>query len=639
VTAANGRPIIDRSTDTVSGGVYLADEFPTVGVFTDWSIFAGSLAAGRQITPLIIQKVGADYFVRGIGTTRTITAFGEQTFAFGLVSGSPNVGPGYFIGWKDGSPTADNAGVITRALGGGKTVQDFGGGHATLNDVVNNAKLPAPTATTRTYAIVARSSVHTGDPLIDRAIDAGLGSLFVGPQLNFPLNGHLLQWSITSGQSAAGHLITPLLFTKVGSNYQVTGIGATRTLAAAATTTFNFDLQAGSDALGAAVYLGWLDGSLTADNSGSIVFDTTAVGGPAAIFLGDKHGSVKDVALNASFAPVSTLNRTYSINANVQFDTPIGNPLIPRTTRDGLGRIYLPINSQLVGPGNVTSWSLFGDGGSVGREITPLLYDSSGILVGVGTTRTIAINGRNDFDFGLVSGTNVIGFGSGQALYFAWRDGTAAQTVGPDVLPFSASGELLYIYNSAGALAVGQPFFVEQFINRSYSVAFNVTRTGAPGNALGDRGFDHAGGAITIGREFPATGTLTTWSLNAAPSSIGRSITPLLLQRQPDNSYIIFGVGESRIIAQAGSSQFTFSLKLGSDAVGPGIFFGWRDDSYNGSGNDGGVFTYTSGGAQTVGLSVTPEFPLTTYRGTQGVGGYNGISGSVSCIRRKYDPQ
>src|SRR6185295_11856881 len=150
------------------------------------------------------------------------------------------------------------------------------------------------------------------------------------------------------------------------------------------------------------------------------------------------------------------------------------------------------------------------------------------------------INGRSDFAFGLVAGTNLVG-NFQQAVYFGWKDGTTTATPNPDVLPFTASGESVVISTlQPASVAPGTPFPASRTtVGRSYSVTFNITRNATPGNTLGDRGFDHAGGAITIGREFPATGTFTTWSLNAAPSSVGRSITPLLLQRQPDNSYII----------------------------------------------------------------------------------------------------
>src|SRR5207249_3484961 len=151
--------------------------------------------------------------------------------------------------------------------------------------------------------------------------------------------------------------------------------------------------------------------------------------------------------------------------------------------------------------GTVTSWSVVADSASVGGQLTPLLFDFTGAIVGIGTTRTITAAGRNDFDFGLAAGNNVVGFGGNLATYFGWRDGTPQATSAAGVLPFTTSPQFVWTYTTSSPLTVGQPFNFQQQVQRTYSVEFHVSNNTNVGNSLGDRGVVHAGGQITIDRE------------------------------------------------------------------------------------------------------------------------------------------
>lgn len=112
-----------RVTDSASGVVWVVkeiagfeQEFVDDGYHVDtWSFFNDNGAAqqGRVITPLILEKEGDRYKLTGIGTTRTNTGEGQQTFPFEVVEGSDAVGAGYYFGWHTGDLAGrQNAGLV-----------------------------------------------------------------------------------------------------------------------------------------------------------------------------------------------------------------------------------------------------------------------------------------------------------------------------------------------------------------------------------------------------------------------------------------------------------------------------------------------------------------------------------------------
>ena len=79
----------------------------------NWSFYTS--VTGRSITPLILEDTGSsNYVIRGIGTSRTVTTAGLNSYSFGLVEGT-NVfsTSNYKFGWKDGTTTSTNQGVIS----------------------------------------------------------------------------------------------------------------------------------------------------------------------------------------------------------------------------------------------------------------------------------------------------------------------------------------------------------------------------------------------------------------------------------------------------------------------------------------------------------------------------------------------
>ncbi|MDW8038186.1 MAG: hypothetical protein RMI90_09120 [Thermoguttaceae bacterium] len=114
-----GNPLINRATDDGDSGIFIhTQEFSFWAPVVEWAFYDNdNFTPDRQITPLILEKVGNNYIIRGIGQTRTTTERGEQHYLFDVVAGSNMIGPGYYFGWwtgawANGQPTATNAGVI-----------------------------------------------------------------------------------------------------------------------------------------------------------------------------------------------------------------------------------------------------------------------------------------------------------------------------------------------------------------------------------------------------------------------------------------------------------------------------------------------------------------------------------------------
>lgn len=79
---------------------------------TKWSFYAGT--TGKSVTPLLLEFVsGTTYKLRAYGASVTPSSTGVQTQAFDVQGGNALVkNTNYRIGWKDGTATTANTGVI-----------------------------------------------------------------------------------------------------------------------------------------------------------------------------------------------------------------------------------------------------------------------------------------------------------------------------------------------------------------------------------------------------------------------------------------------------------------------------------------------------------------------------------------------
>jgi hypothetical protein len=84
-----------------------------------WSFASGNFGGDRSITPLLFEKVGEDYVLRAIGSTQQAqgnTVY--QDLAFNVLVGDASIkNADYIFGWKDGTQTQGNEGVIANVSG------------------------------------------------------------------------------------------------------------------------------------------------------------------------------------------------------------------------------------------------------------------------------------------------------------------------------------------------------------------------------------------------------------------------------------------------------------------------------------------------------------------------------------------
>jgi hypothetical protein len=114
----------------------------------------------------------------------------------------------------------------------------------------------------------------------------------------------------------------------------------------------------------------------------------------------------------------------------------IGNNLTTRTGIDGCGGCYSVLNVAPNVGDSILTWSFFGDH-STSLKITPFVMDiSTDVITGVGTTRTTTTGLQGPFNFGLVSGSALIGANT----RFGWRDGTTSTANGGSIDFDSVSG-------------------------------------------------------------------------------------------------------------------------------------------------------------------------------------------------------
>jgi hypothetical protein len=308
-TVTYGDSLIDRPVDDgAAGSIFVQPQPLFPGTLDSWGFYDNDVPAGKNVTPLILERTGAGTFaIRGIGTTRTSTAAGAQNFSFGLVSGSNSTGANFYMGWKDGGNGSDNAGSIDFEDATLRNVQWLGAGHT--NFLVGDTKV-VNFSLDRTYSLsfdltVTGSAV--GDAPHQRATsDTAVGSIFA---LNdaLPIGQTMSHWNLFD-LGDAGQNVTPLLLENVAGSYFVRGIGTTRASNGAGGQVFDFGLVSGTDVVGANFVMGFKDGSNGTDNDGVIDFDNN--GADNVVWFGAVTGFSNGQNLGGG---ALNLGRSYSI--------------------------------------------------------------------------------------------------------------------------------------------------------------------------------------------------------------------------------------------------------------------------------------------------------------------------------------
>lgn len=285
--------------------------------------------------------------------------------------------------------------------------------------------------------------------------------------------------------------------------------------------------------------------------------------------------------------------------------TTLGHDLVNRSFHDGAnGSIFLLDEEGAAG--TVTTFGFYDDN-FAGRDITPVILKATGTgfeITGIGTTRTSDASGAQTHSFGLVSGSAQMGLG----YAVGWKDGSnGANNPGVPEFDNGGGGEIAWSGAGQTSFSIGDfNAFASRFA-RTYS--FQATTDDEPGeivgNIIGNRGSNNgANGSIFILNDpFTEGGFVDTWAMYDDDdfSNPNRQVTPLLL-KPVGSSWEIIGIGTTRQSNESGAQYFDFDLVAGTDDVGPGVYFGWKDGS-NGANNSGVIdFDTVTGGPEIIWL-------------------------------------
>lgn len=110
-----GSDLINRANnDGATGQLYLYDTPTTTSGKAHLFQFFDNESGTRWITPLVFEKSGNTYFLRGVGTSRNTTGAGLQSYPFDLIAGSSDMGPNHTFGFIDSLVTV-SGGVLQRS--------------------------------------------------------------------------------------------------------------------------------------------------------------------------------------------------------------------------------------------------------------------------------------------------------------------------------------------------------------------------------------------------------------------------------------------------------------------------------------------------------------------------------------------
>ena len=497
-----GNPLVAAPmTDTAGGSIFvLLDPFTQAGTLIDFGIYDFETPPPpptAQVTPVLYRTAaGGGWEVTGIGATRTTTGAGLQNYSFDLVAGSAHVGPGSYLGWKDGGLGVDNAGVIEFFDAAPGSVDWLGGGHTTF---APGNIFPVAAPLSRTYSLQADTEMGgapletVGNPVIDApSIDGAVGSLFVQTSSPFTEEGDVVRWRFFNGGLPTREL-TPLILEKVGSEFLIRGIGETLSSDGSGEQNAPFNLVSGSAAVGPNYYFAWKDGGQGRDNLG--VAEWTDGTPEQVVWFGGGHTAFS--AGENLGAGVVTLNRRYSIRANSDSGPPPPEPahsvvhgqsVINRGVTDtfhGSAIYNAPIadgsgDTNLLG--QVTEWTFFNDNTeAAGRFITPLLLEKVGsdfIVRAIGMTREVDASGAQMHDFEVTAGDAVFDWSTGR-YHMGVRYGTP-DVSNPGVVDWdtgASSWAFIGDANPVGPISLGAAVTGPQVfasLGRDYSVQFRV---------------------------------------------------------------------------------------------------------------------------------------------------------------------
>lgn len=163
------------------------------------------------------------------------------------------------------------------------------------------------------FASISITAETVGFALIERQnSDGTLGGVFLADENQpFSQSGQVMSWGFYNLEAgASGRKITPLLFRKIGSNYQVIGIGETRTNQSTGAQNFSFNLQSGTNVVQQGDLYGWKEGTPSTHDYSTVETDYT-IGGLTGRML--FFGQQVSVSVGTNLTGPSVFTRDYAI--------------------------------------------------------------------------------------------------------------------------------------------------------------------------------------------------------------------------------------------------------------------------------------------------------------------------------------
>ncbi len=152
-----------------------------------------------------------------------------------------------------------------------------------------------------------------GQALVDRQTpDGTVGAIFLMANQNFTQTGRVSDWGFFNNEATGiGRQLTPLLFQNNGGNsFTVKGIGATQTNDASGAQNFSFDLQVGTDIVGAGDVFGWKEGTQSSTDNSVVETDFTIDGRTGTMLFFGTHTTI---SVGETLSSPSVFTRDYSI--------------------------------------------------------------------------------------------------------------------------------------------------------------------------------------------------------------------------------------------------------------------------------------------------------------------------------------
>ncbi|MDB6019511.1 MAG: hypothetical protein JWR19_4000 [Pedosphaera sp.] len=152
-----------------------------------WAFYSGNFFATRSITPLLFEYSGTgnDYVLRAVGAAVTVSAHTAYSdLPFDVQFGSTLIANGnYFFGWKDGTLTSANSGVISwDTIDGGNSTYALTANSSqdiTSADLGNTLSFDNTSLGNRTYQFQA-TVVSTPEPSFSLWLMGAIALIVVG---------------------------------------------------------------------------------------------------------------------------------------------------------------------------------------------------------------------------------------------------------------------------------------------------------------------------------------------------------------------------------------------------------------------------------------------------------------------------